>query len=264
MKPAAAVRARLTCPNPPAGRLWDANASGMWLAMLLGDGIETSVRRSIRLLSMGTSSTRLGLKLAAAALVALGTTTVTTAAHADEPRGVDWMKALVDLDRFARTGSERPAAQTQHTRARPHATDDPSPHNLGNAWFGVNPRVTLVARDWASSTRIVGDRLSVVESVRLAASTRMVVGRARLSNTRFTPFVQVGVGQWRVDRRYLPFTPANIEVASQLGTGFELRLTPRWQLAAETSFISLIRDGQSDTFPQTVMWSTLVASRLDF
>jgi hypothetical protein len=213
---------------------------------------------------MGNFSTKMGLKLSAAAIVALGATTITTAAHADEARGVDWVGALADLDRFARTGSERPTVYALDARARPQATDDPSPQNLGNAWFGVNPRVTLVARDWASSTRIAGDRLSVVESVRLAASTRMVVGRARLSNTRFTPFVQVGLGQWRVDRRYLPFTPANIEVASQLGTGFELRLTSKWQLAAETSFISLIRDGQSDTFPQTVMWSTLVASRLDF
>lgn len=216
--------------------------------------------------SMGIFSTRMALKPVAAALVVLGTMAVTTAAHADEPRGVDWSKVLLDLDRFARSGSERPTLQTPHARApvRPHATDDPSPQNLGNAWFGVNPRVTLVARDWASSTRIAGDRLSVVESVRLAASTRMVVGRVRLNNARFTPFLQVGLGQWRVDRRYLPFTPNNIEVASQLGTGFELHLTSTWQLAAETSFISLIRDGHSDTLPQTVMWSTLVASRVEF
>lgn len=212
---------------------------------------------------MGNVSKRMGPKLAAAAFAAI-VTTVAAVARADEPRGVDWLRVIVELDRFARTGAERELVQTPHGQVRPHATDDPSPQNLGNAWFGVNPRVSLVARDWASSTRIAGDRLSVVESVRLAASTRMVVGRARLSNTRFTPFLQVGLGQWRVDRRYLPFTPANIEVASQLGTGFELRLTPTWQLAAEASFISLIRDGHSDTLPQTVMWSTLVASRLEF
>jgi hypothetical protein len=206
----------------------------------------------------------MALKPAAAALVALGTTAITTAAQANEPRGVDWTKVLVDLDRFARSGSERPTFPTPYAQPRPQATDDPSPQNLGNAWFGVNPRVTLVARDWASSTRIAGDRLSVVESVRLAASTRMVVGRLRLNDTRFTPFLQVGLGQWRVDRRYLPFTPADIEVASQLGTGFELRLTSTWQLAAETSFISLIRDRHSDTLPQTVMWSTLVATRIEF
>jgi hypothetical protein len=214
---------------------------------------------------MGIFSTKMALRPAAAALVALGTTAVATAAHADEPRGVDWGKVLLDLDRFARSRAERPTIQTPlaHGLPRPQPTDDPSPNNLGNAWFGVNPRVTLVARDWASSTRIAGDRLSVVESVRLSASTRMVIGRLRLSNARFTPFVQVGFGQWRVDRRYLPFTPANIEIASQLGTGFDLRFTPTWQLAAETSFISLIRDGRSDTLPQTVMWSMLVASRLE-
>jgi hypothetical protein len=206
-------------------------------------------------------------KLVAVAAAALASMTVATAAHADEPRGVDWTKVLVELDQIARRGAERPnPTLTQPARQQPRPTpiDDPSPQNMGNAWFGVAPRVTLVARDWASSTRLAGERLSVVEQMRLTASTRMVVTRVRLSGARFTPFVQLGLGQWRVDRNHLPLTPSTIEVASQIGTGFELRLSRRWQLAAETTVTSLIREGQNDSLPQTVLWSTLLASRIEF
>jgi hypothetical protein len=209
-------------------------------------------------------------KLVAGAAAALASMTLATAAYADEPRGVDWTKALVELDRVARGGAERPnpalsnPALLPRQQGRPAPIDDPNPQSMGNAWFGVAPRVTLVARDWASSTRLAGDRMSVVEQVRLTSSTRMVVGRVRLSGARFTPFVQLGLGQWRVDRNYLPLTPSTIEVASQLGTGFELRLTRRWQLAAETTVTSLIREGQNNSLPQTMLWSTLVASRVEF
>lgn len=206
-----------------------------------------------------------GLKLVAAAAAMIATSSIAHVAHAEEPRGVDWMKVLIDLDRMARGGAERPTPTSSRHPARPTTSDDPSPHNLGNAWFGVAPRVTLVARDWASSTRLIGDRLSLVEQMRLSASTRMVVGRARLSEARFTPFLQIGLGQWRVDRTYLPFTPHTIEVASQIGTGFEIRLTRRWQLAAEATMTSLIREGQQNSsVPENMLWSTFVASRVEF
>jgi len=211
---------------------------------------------------------RMGLKLAVATAAAIASTTIASAARADDAPSFDWMRAVIDLDRFARGGSadaDRPANSSQRQSPRATSAEDPSPQNLGNAWFGVAPRVTLVARDWASSTRLAGDRLSVVETMRLAASTRMVVGRARLSTTRFTPFIQMGLGQWRIDRNYLPQLPGSIEIASQLGTGFELRLTRRWQLAAEATMTSLIREGQTtSTIPQAMLWSTLVASQIEF
>jgi hypothetical protein len=207
----------------------------------------------------------MALKLAVATAAAIASTTIASVAQAQEPRGVDWLKVLVDLDRKVRSGAEHPMpVASEREQNRPAPIDDPSPQNLGNAWFGVAPRVTLVARDWASSTRLAGDRLSFVEQMRLSASTRMVVGRARLSSTRFTPFVQVGLGQWRVDRKYLPLTPNTIEIASQLGTGFELRLSQRWQLATETTVTTLIREGVSSSIPQTLLWSTFIASRLEF
>jgi hypothetical protein len=201
----------------------------------------------------------------ASAALALSVVTTTTA-HAD-PRPVNWDAIIVGLDHFARTGSERPNLTPPPSQpSRPAASEDPNPQSLGNAWFGVAPRVTLVARDWATSTRLAGDRLSLVDAMRLSASTRMVVGRARLSATRFTPFVQVGLGQWRVDKNYMPLMPHAIEVASQLGTGFELRLTRGWQLAAETTVTSLIREGgnSNNTLPQWMLWSTFLASRMDF
>lgn len=204
---------------------------------------------------------RMGLKLIAAATAALAALASPNIAKA-EPR-VDWIKALVELDQLARGKPETPAAGHVH---RPRPADDPSPNNMGNAWFGVAPTVSLVARDWASSTRLAGERLAFVDEVRLAASTRMVVGRVRLgtSATRFTPFLQVGVGQWRIDRKYMPLLPHTMEIASQLGTGFEMRVTRRWQLATEVSATSLLRDEGSQTLPQTLLWSALVASRLEF
>ena len=205
-----------------------------------------------------------GLKWAAAAAILTASSTASNVATAADPRGVDWISALVDLDRMARGGTERPTSHPPRHANRPAVSDDPNPQNLGNAWFGVAPKVTLVARDWASSTRLLGERLSVVEQLRLSASTRMVVGRARLSGARFTPFLQVGLGQWRVDRNHLPLTPHTIEIATQVGTGFELRINRRLQLAAETSMTTLIREGQNDSLPQNLLWSALIASRVEF
>lgn len=206
------------------------------------------------------------MKLGAALPAVLSLTTAASTAHA-EPRGFggfDWGKAVVDLDAFARGSSDQPVAAPKKQTIRPGTSEDPSPQNMGNAWFGVAPRMTLVARDWASSTRLAGDRLSLLDAVRLSQSTRMVVGRARLSATRFTPFVQVGVGQWRVDRTVLPLTPRIIEVATQFGGGFELRITRAWQLAAEATGTTLFRDGTGESVPQTMLWSTFIASRLSF
>lgn len=203
----------------------------------------------------------------ALAMFAAISVTFSSVARADVPPGVDWLKAIVELDQLARGGGKEADGHknspARHS-GRPTTTDDPSPQNMGNAWFGVAPRVTLVARDWASSTRLAGDRLSLVDGMRLSASTRMVVGRARLSGTRFTPFLQVGVGQWRVDPNYLPLTPRMVEIASQAGTGFEVRLSQDWQLAVETTVTTLIRDGHHETIPQTMLWSTFVASSIEF
>ena len=206
-------------------------------------------------------------RLLAAGLALVGFLTTTTTARADTL--VDWDRVLLQLDSLARTGNPLQMDKRVGARWKAATEDqgDPDPKSLGNAWFGVAPKVTLVARDWASSTRLAGDRLSVLDGVRLAASTRMVVGRARLSNARFTPFVQTGIGQWRVDRNYLPLTPRTIEVAAQLGGGFEMRITRRWQIAFEATGTTLIRDGGPSTsvaVPRFLMWGTMLASSIQF
>lgn len=202
----------------------------------------------------------LGIAMAAAVLTAGGSASA-------EPRGVDWGKTITELDKFVRTGERQSAPAPKKHHERLSLGDEPNVQNMGNAWFGVAPKVTLVARDWASSTRLAGERLSLVDGLRLSASTRMVVSRARLSNARFAPFVQLGVGQWRVDRNLNPHMQRYVEIASQLGTGFELRLTRRWQVAGEVSATSLIReqrDAEPTAVPQGVLWSASLASRVEF
>lgn len=208
-------------------------------------------------------TTRMGFKLVATAACAIAALAVPGVAHADDVPQVDWVKGLIELDRYARTSPE--SGSTAAQRSRVASAEDPNPQNMGNAWFGVAPTVTLVARDWANSTRLAGERLAFVDEVRLASSTRMVVGRLRLSSaSRFTPFLQIGVGQWRIDRKYMPLLPHTVEIASQFGTGFELRLTKRWQIATEATATSLYREDDNQRLPQTVLWSALVASRLEF
>ena len=74
----------------------------------------------------------------------------------------------------------------------------------------------------------------------------------------------VETSQWRVDRNHLPLTPQSIEIAAQVGSGFELRLARVWRLAAETTVTTLIREGQNSYQPQTTLWATFLASRLEF
>lgn len=204
-------------------------------------------------------------KLVALAAVAVGVL-VTAPARAEQP--VDFMKVLVEADRFVRTGnleSGQPKIQPKHESRSPRlALDEPSPNNMGNAWFGVAPKVTLVARDWNQSTRLMGDKMGFIDNIRLAQSTRMVVSRVRLNGGKFVPFMQLGAGQWRVDTRYVPMMSQSVEIAGQLGTGFELRLNRRWQLAAEVSATALIRYDINDQQPRNVLYSALLASRIQF
>jgi len=201
---------------------------------------------------------------ASAALVAM---TIGTTASADETRGIDWGRLLVGLDKYARTGAESPVVQTNAGAAheRGHQL---YVHNEGNAWFGVAPSVTLVARDWGEAYRLAGDRLSLVDAMRLSSSTRMVMTRVRLSDSRLsriTPFAQLGAGQWRTDTNLMPILQRSTEVAAQVGGGVELRLAQRWQIACETTATILIRDQrEAEAISATKLWSTTLASKIEF
>lgn len=194
--------------------------------------------------------------------------TMATTASADEARsGFDWGGALVKLDTFVRTGAERPQPALGKDE-RHVVTSDPNPQNPGNAWMGVAPRVAFVARDWGTAYRLAGDRLSLVDAMRLSQSTRMVVTRVRFGDMRFsrvTPFAQLGLGQWRTDTNLMPLTPRRMEVAAQIGGGIELRVTRAWQLAAESTMTALYRDEREAIgIPEMRLWSCMLASRLEF
>jgi len=199
----------------------------------------------------------------ATALVAMS---IGTTASADETRGVDWCRLLVGVDAYMRHGSE---SLQPNDRAQEHAGQQQLyVHNAGNAWFGVAPSVTLVARDWGEAYRLAGDRLSLTDAMRLSSSTRMVVTRVRLSDShlsRITPFAQLGAGQWRTDTTIMPILQRSTEVAAQVGGGVELRLGAHWQIACETSATILIRDQrESESISATKLWSTTLASRFEF
>jgi hypothetical protein len=209
-------------------------------------------------------------KLAVACVAAVGLLTVAAPARADESRAaIDWMTKLVQIDQYARTGSER-SQPTVPSRAdeRTLPTSEPYEQNPGNAWFGVAPRVSFVARDWATSLRLAGDRLSVVDAMRLSRSTRMIVTRVRFGDlrvSRVTPFAQIGLGQWRTDSNIMPLTPRSTEIAGQTGGGIEIQVSRTWQLAVESSMTALYREQREDTsIPQTRFWSAMFASRLEF
>ena len=201
------------------------------------------------------------------ACAALVTTLGVSSARADSGHAtIDWGQLLVDLDHYARHGAEQ---ATPPTRASLNErTSQIYEHTAGTAWFGVAPRVALVARDWGEAYRLAGDRLSLVDAMRLSSSTRMVLTRVRLSEsggTRVTPFAQLGAGQWRTDPNLLPLTPRSTEIAAQLGGGVEVHMTRAWQLACELSATLLIRDQREEgNIPETKLWSTMLASRVDF
>src|SRR5262249_55104183 len=107
--------------------------------------------------------------------------TLSAEAKADTTRGtIDWGKVLVEADHFARHGTEQ-MIQSPHITANGEHLAQIYEHNAGNAWFGVAPSVTLVARDWGEAYRLAGDRLSLTDALRLSSSTRMVLTRVRLS-----------------------------------------------------------------------------------
>ena len=161
-----------------------------------------------------------------------------------------------------------PSTTPSRASDRPVSTADPYEGNPGNAWFGAAPRVSFVARDWGTSLRLAGDRLSLVDAMRLSQSTRMIVTRVRFGDLRFarvTPFAQVGLGQWRTDTNIMPLTPRSTEIAGQAGGGIEIQVSRSWQLALESSVTALYREQREDTsIPQTRFWSAMFASRLEF
>jgi hypothetical protein len=207
---------------------------------------------------------------------AFATMFATSAAMADAtPKGVDWTRIVADLDRVVHHGAEvldsprcSPAGcetSTNATAAAPERGFKLNVQDTSNDLLAFRPALSLVARDWNSSFRVAGDRLALIDAMRLTTSTRMVLTRIRMSDARIAPFAQVGLGQWRTDPFVLPLTPRYEEIAAQAAGGVELRLMGTWQIALETTMTMLYREQQpSRDLPAAHMWSTMFASRVDF
>jgi hypothetical protein len=190
---------------------------------------------------------------------------VSSSARADEPRlTLDWEHLLKRGMSWVALQSE---AQKEHAHPREAqvATPERGTPELGTAWFGVAPKVSLVARDWGTARSIAGGPITLTDAVRVSRSNRMVLSRIRLGEGRIIPFAQLGLGQWRVDQDIVPHLKRDEEVAAQFGGGFELRLWTRWQLAAETDLTVLYRDvhePQQAVTPR--LWGAFLASRVQF
>lgn len=203
--------------------------------------------------------------------VALASTLTASAAMA-EPN--EWSRLVSDLDAVSRKGADvldsprcTPAGcqtDTNATAAAPERGVKLNVQDTTNDLVTFRPSVSLVARDWGSSFRVAGDRLALVDAMRLTTSTRMALARVRMTDARVSPFVQVGLGQWRTDPYLLPLTPSYLELAAQSAAGIELRLMGSWQVALESTMTSIYRERGDKTVPNPHMWSTTFASRVDF
>jgi len=141
---------------------------------------------------------------------------------------------------------------------------DREPASGDTPWIGLSPTLSIVAHDWNASQRLWG-YLGPTDQLRLSRSSRMVVTRVRLGHGRIAPFAQLGLGQWRVDTSVLITLPSDVEIAAQVGAGFELRVAPGFVLALELDGTTLYREARE---PQMVacprMWGSLLAGRAVF
>ncbi|MDP9036149.1 MAG: porin family protein [Myxococcota bacterium] len=197
-----------------------------------------------------------------AAMVSCVTWFVGTNAHAQEGAlrtSIDWSRlaaALRDGDGFFLPRE----SLTVGAEGKPQSASSSGELR----WFGLSPHVSLVARDWGGAQLLVG-HLAVTDQFRLSRSSRMVVTRVRLADGRFSPFAQIGVGQWRVDTDLMPVLPRDVELASQLGGGFEATLWQHATAALEADYTALYREGRAaQAMPGPHLWGCFLVARASF
>jgi hypothetical protein len=171
---------------------------------------------------------------------------------------VDWGKLEVIL-------REGPDAFLPHHESWSAASEPSQGAASGEQkWFGLSPHVSLVARDWSGAQLLLG-HLVLTDQLRLSRSSRMVVTRFRLADGRIAPFAHFGLGQWRVDTDLMPVLPNDIELATQIGGGFELALSRRATLAVEADDTILMRGAREpQMIAPTHVWGTFLAARASF
>jgi hypothetical protein len=185
-------------------------------------------------------------------------TSMPRSAQADAPLRlhVDWSK----LEAVIREGQSAVLPREARATGAHLGEDDPT-----DRWLEMSPRLSLVARDWGATQLLAGAHAIPTDLLRLDRSSRMVVSRMLLGDGRVAPFAQMGLGQWRIDTSLMPGMQQDVELAMQLATGFELRLTRTWKLALEADYTVLYREVHE---PQMVtspwLWGTILATRATF
>lgn len=181
--------------------------------------------------------------LSSLAILALAST-----AHADESR--NQQQGIVgEAQRWLTAATAGPTVASEPTRGgvgketsttaerlAPKTTDADKPFVDFSS-----PNLALVARDWRGSLKLVGHRTMLVDDLRPTASNRLVVARLA-TDARLSTFVQVGVGEWRIDPAMFPSVGSYSEMAGQLGMGFDLRLPHGLRVAGEAQYTALYRD----------------------
>lgn len=172
-------------------------------------------------------------------------------------------RLAVDWDRLSAVLQEG-ASWLQPRPSSAYALKDAAGHIQAPPWIGTSPRLALVARDWGVS-QVLWGHLAVTDQLRLSRSSRMVVARLRLADGRLSPFAHLGLGQWRVDTSVVPSLPTDVELAGQLGGGFELEVTRQVAVALEANCTMLYREGREAADVSTgPLWSSLLAARARF
>lgn len=110
------------------------------------------------------------------------------------------------------------------------------------ALIDLAPCATVVLRDWRGSFHVVGAPSLLLDEVRPAASSRMVLVRLA-SSGRLVSFAQIGAGEWRADPVLFPMLGASAELAFQVGGGLELRGPAGLGVAAEGWTMFLYGEG---------------------
>lgn len=171
-----------------------------------------------------------------------------------------------EAERWLIAAQAGPAAASEPSNHRASATAErAAPESAAQQPFvDFSPNATVVARDWGGSMKIVGGRTMLVDDLRPTASNRMLVARLA-TDARLTTFVQLGVGEWRIDPAMFPNARSYSETAGQIGTGFELRLTSNLRIAGEAQYTILQRDlhyTSDEVAPHMLAFFVAVAGRL--
>jgi len=186
---------------------------------------------------------------AAASMATLAAAPCASAADGSTSRAVPSGSGLVDQARqwlvAAAAGPLVSAEPTSYSGGAAATAERSSPDRLTlsaqKPVLDFSPHASVVARDWRGSMKIVGNRTMLVDDLRPTASNRLVMARLA-TDARITTFVQVGVGEWRIDTNMFPNARAYSEMAGQLGAGFEIQLPFKMRIAGEADYTMLYRD----------------------